>query len=89
MTVAFQRMFLILERWNNNQVTPSLSKLHELSYRSNITLHVRSPQRLHICIYAISRIVPNFCRPARNRTQGQVVGNKNRGIYAFMSNYFQ
>ena len=30
------RMFGILERWNNNQVTPSLSKPHELSYRSNI-----------------------------------------------------
>ena len=36
MTVAFQHMFRILERWNNNQVTPSLSKPHELSYRSNI-----------------------------------------------------
>ena len=36
MTVAFQRMFGILERWNNNQVTPSLSKPHELSNRSNI-----------------------------------------------------
>ena len=35
MTVAFQRMFGILERWNNNQATPSLSKPHELSYRSN------------------------------------------------------
>ena len=34
--VAFQRMFGILERWNNNQVTPSLSKPHELSYISNI-----------------------------------------------------
>ena len=28
-------MFGILELWNNNRVTPSLSKLHELSYRSN------------------------------------------------------
>ena len=37
MTVAFQRMFGILERWNNNQVTPSLSKPHELSYRPNIS----------------------------------------------------
>ena len=36
MTVAFQRMFGILERWNHKQVTPSLSKPHELSYRSNI-----------------------------------------------------
>ena len=36
MTVAFQRMFGILERWKNNQVTPSLSKPHELSNRSNI-----------------------------------------------------
>ena len=36
MTVSFQRMFGILERLNNNQVTPSLSKRHELSYRSNI-----------------------------------------------------
>ena len=35
MTVAFLHMFGILERWNNNQVTPSLSKPHELSYRSN------------------------------------------------------
>ena len=35
MTVAFQRVFGILERWNNNQVTPSLSKPHELGYRSN------------------------------------------------------
>ena len=35
MTVAFQRMFEILERWNNNHVTPSLSKPHELSYRSS------------------------------------------------------
>ena len=35
MTVAFQRMFDILERWNNIQVTPSLSKPHELNYRSN------------------------------------------------------
>ena len=35
MTVAFQRLFGILERWNNNQVSPSLSKPHELSYRSN------------------------------------------------------
>ena len=37
MTAAFQRMFGILERWNHNQVTPSLSKPHELSYRSNIS----------------------------------------------------
>ena len=36
MIVASQRMFGILERWNNNQVTPSLSKPHELSCRSNI-----------------------------------------------------
>ena len=35
MTVAFQRMFGILERWNNNQVAPSLSEPHELSYRFN------------------------------------------------------
>ena len=34
MTVTFQGMFGILERGNNNQVT-SLSKPHELSYRSN------------------------------------------------------
>ena len=35
MKVAFQRMFGILEQWNNNKVTPSLRKPHELSYRSN------------------------------------------------------
>ena len=40
MTVAFQRMFGILKRWNNNQVTPSLSKLHELSYRFNISSEI-------------------------------------------------
>ena len=40
MTVAFQRMFGILERWDNNQVTPSLSKPHELSYRSNIIISI-------------------------------------------------
>ena len=34
MAVAFQRMFGLLERWNNNQITPSLSKPHELSYTS-------------------------------------------------------
>ena len=39
MTVAFQRMFGILERWINNQVRPSLSKPHELSYRSNNKSH--------------------------------------------------
>ena len=42
MTVDFQRMFGILERWNNNQVTPSLSKPHELSYRSNIKMYENS-----------------------------------------------
>ena len=42
MTVAFLRMFGILERWNNNQVTPSLSKPHELSYRSNIICNVHA-----------------------------------------------
>ena len=36
MTVAFQRMFGILKRWNDNQVTPSLTKPHELRYRFNI-----------------------------------------------------
>ena len=41
MTLAFQRMFGILERWNNNQVTPSLSKPQELSYIFN-TLIVTS-----------------------------------------------
>ena len=38
MKVAFQRIFGILERGNNNQITPSLSKPHELSYRSNTIL---------------------------------------------------
>ena len=42
MTVAFQRMFGILERRNNNQVTPSLSKPHELSYRSNKNITQKS-----------------------------------------------
>ena len=43
MRVAFQRMLGILERWNNNQVTPSLRKLHELSYRSNNKIKVKAP----------------------------------------------
>ena len=38
MTVALQRMFGILEQFNNNQVTPSLSKPQELSYRCNKTV---------------------------------------------------
>ena len=42
MSVAFQRMFGTLERWNNNQVTPSLSKPHELSYRSNSSIKTHS-----------------------------------------------
>ena len=42
MTVALQRMFGILERWSNNQVTPSLSKPHELSYRSKIILQLNN-----------------------------------------------
>ena len=37
MTVAFQRMFGILERWNNNQVTPSLRKLHKLTEWTELT----------------------------------------------------
>ena len=41
MTVASQRMFRILERWNNNQVTPSLNKPHELSYRSSYRFRVK------------------------------------------------
>ena len=41
MTVAFQRMFGILERWNNNQVTPSYSKPPELSYASNIKTYFK------------------------------------------------
>ena len=41
MTVAFQRMLGILEGWNNNQVTPSLSEQHELSYRSNKSKYLK------------------------------------------------
>ena len=40
MTVAFQRMFGIFERWNKNQLTPSLSKQHESSYKSNILTQI-------------------------------------------------
>ena len=35
-------MLGILERWNDNQVTPSLSKPHELSYRSNIREKIKT-----------------------------------------------
>ena len=47
MTVAFQRMFGILERWNNNQVTPSLGKPHELSYRS-IHIYFNKNRKLNL-----------------------------------------
>ena len=61
MTVAFQRMFRILERWNNNQVTPSLSKPHELSYRSNTrTAKIMTEikyEKLKICITCSERIL--------------------------------
>ena len=50
MTVAFQRMFGILKRWNDNQVTPSLRKPHELSYRSN-----RSCQKM--CVLKIVNLI--------------------------------
>ena len=46
MTVAFQRMFGILEPWNNNQVTPSLSKPHELSYRPNTIFLTRQLRKI-------------------------------------------
>ena len=32
----------ILEQWNNNEVTPSLSKPHELSYRSTTYIRKRA-----------------------------------------------
>ena len=35
-------MFGILERWNNNQVTPSLRKPHELSYRYNNIICIKN-----------------------------------------------
>lgn len=35
MTLAFQRIFGILERWNNKQVMSSLRKPHELTGRPN------------------------------------------------------
>ena len=54
MTVAFQRMFRILERWNNNQVTPSLSQSHELSYRSNIFSKLIEQSNSHIWYIFIS-----------------------------------
>ena len=52
MTVAIQRMFGILERWNNNLITPSLSKPHELSYRSNnfLSLFIFSYKKNPECI---------------------------------------
>ena len=42
MAVAFQRMFGILERWNNNQATLPLRKPHELSYRYNIIIILKN-----------------------------------------------
>ena len=45
MTVALQRMFGILERWNNNQVTPSLSKPHELD-----PIEFREILKIGICL---------------------------------------
>ena len=57
MTVAFQRMFGILERWNNNQVTPSLSKPHELSYKSNTSYYPQLVKKCHRPL-TIKRIGP-------------------------------
>ena len=50
MTVAFRRIFGILERWNNNQVTLSLSKPHIqpeiLVYQlDQIMMHQRNPKK--------------------------------------------
>ena len=51
MTVAFQRMFGILERWNNNKFTQSLSKPRELSYRSNTLMcHRRVSETLRLSL---------------------------------------
>ena len=52
MTVSFQRMFRILERWNNNQDKPSLSKPHELSYRSNIKNAIK---KYHVFIFYLGK----------------------------------
>ena len=41
-----------------------------------LNLHVRSSQRLHICYKPNG---PKFFRPARTRTQKQVVGYDNGG----------
>ena len=53
MTVAFQRIFGILERWNNNQVTPSLSKPHELSYTIDPILFYLFSHRYIFSYFAI------------------------------------
>ena len=54
MTVAFQRLFGTLERWNNNQVTPSLSKPHELSFRSNVRSKINETFVIKIFLVAPS-----------------------------------
>ena len=46
-------MFGIMERWNNDQVTPSLSKPHELSYRSN---EIQKPLLKKVLLYIFTNI---------------------------------
>ena len=63
MTVAFQRMFGILERWNNNQVTPSLSKPHELSYRSNNILRIKYRTGYHEYSTQCNMYIETYIKP--------------------------
>ena len=47
-----------------------------LGFILGVVVYLRVLQRLHICFKANR---PKFCRPARSRTQKQVVGHDNRG----------
>ena len=67
MTVDFQRTFGILERWKNNQVTASLSKPHELSYRSNTSIttfffveNLNLNKKIHIYLNFEHLLASNF-----------------------------
>ena len=46
-----------------------------------LNLHVQSPRRLHIYLKPNR---PEFCQPARSRTQKQVVGHDNRGNKSYV-----
>lgn len=64
--VAFRRLFEILGKWNNNQVTLSLGKSHEYNYRPTTvlkclyevyTMESNNISKLYVCILYANKLV--------------------------------